>query len=214
MDYQLLAAQLRRPEGEFGLEVTNKMNEGNAYVNRRSIDLLNIGIGERVLEIGMANGIFCEEIVRTRHAIYTGCDFSETMIMAATALNAKRVETSQASFHLCAASALPFPDHTFHKIFTVNTIYFWENPGEELREIFRVLKPGGKIVVGIRSKSSMQNLPMVQYGFKLYTNEGLESILVEAGFNAVKVIQEDEPVITMQGKAIYFQALFGVGVKA
>ncbi|RAW00601.1 class I SAM-dependent methyltransferase [Pseudochryseolinea flava] len=213
MDYELLAAQLRRPEGEMGMEVTSKMNENNVYVNRRSIDILNIEPGEKVLEIGMANGFFCEEIVRTRQALYTGCDFSESMVEAATKLNAKRVDTSQASFHLGDAAHLPFVDNSFDKVFTVNTIYFWHHAVDELGEILRVMKPGAKLVVGIRSKASMQNLPMVQYGFKLYDAYELECALTDAGFCAVKVMKEEEPVITVAGKMIYFESLFGVGKK-
>jgi ubiquinone/menaquinone biosynthesis C-methylase UbiE len=209
MDYQQLAAQLRQPHGDFGIEVAAKMNQNNIYVNRRSIDILAIAPGEKVLEIGMANGYFCEEIVRTRQAVYTGCDFSELMVAAAKKLNAGRVETLQASFHLCEAANLPFPDSTFDKVFTVNTLYFWEDPQQALAEIRRVMKPDGKLVVGIRSKASMQQLPMVQYGFTLYDNEGLERTLEHAGFHAVKVLAEDEPVISVEGKTIYFQSLFG-----
>jgi ubiquinone/menaquinone biosynthesis C-methylase UbiE len=213
MDYQQLASQLRRPQGDFGLEVAAKMNENNVYVNRRSIDILNIAIAEKVLEIGMANGYFCAEIVCTRQAFYTGCDFSAIMVSAATKRNLQYVETSQASFHLCEASKLPFPDQTFDKVFTVNTLYFFQHPLDELAEIRRVMKPNAKFVIGIRSKESMEKLPMVQYGFQLYDDTALQHLLEEAGFRAVTVLKEDEPIITMQGNTIYFQSLFGIGLK-
>jgi hypothetical protein len=75
------------------------------------------------------------------------------------------------------------------------------------------MKPEGKLVIGIRSKESMLNLPMVQYGFKLYDEHELEALLQQTGLQSVKVFKEDEPVISVAGNTVYFQSLFGIGQK-
>jgi SAM-dependent methyltransferase len=55
---------------------------------------------------------------------------------------------------------LPFEDETFDKIFTVNTVYFWENPVEFLNEIYRVLKDDGTFVLTFGQRDFMEKLPL------------------------------------------------------
>lgn len=51
---------------------------------------------------------------------------------------------------------LPFNNDSFDKVFCINVVYFWEKPFDNLMEIHRVLKPGGKFYTGIRDKESMK----------------------------------------------------------
>ncbi|RYD81064.1 MAG: methyltransferase domain-containing protein, partial [Sphingobacteriales bacterium] len=69
---------------------------------------------------------------------------------------------------LCSASKLPFKDQYFNKAFTVNTVYFWENPMAEMQEIYRLIKPGGAFILAFRPKHTMQNYPFTVYGFRMY----------------------------------------------
>jgi ubiquinone/menaquinone biosynthesis C-methylase UbiE len=50
------------------------------------------------------------------------------------------------------AAHIPYPDQRFDKAFAVHVIYFWPQPQQELREIRRVLRPGGLLVLGHRPK--------------------------------------------------------------
>ena len=40
-----------------------------------------------------------------------------------------------------------FPDASFDAVLCVNVVYFWENPAAHLREILRVLRPGGMLCI-------------------------------------------------------------------
>src|SRR5690606_10876458 len=88
---------------------------------------------------------------------------------------------------------LPFPDSSFTKIFTVNTIYFWEDVGAVLAEFRRVLKPNGILTVAVRPKEVMQQYPFTQYGFTMYTREELEQTLTDKGYEVTQSIEKDEP---------------------
>jgi SAM-dependent methyltransferase len=44
-------------------------------------------------------------------------------------------------------SALPFPDDKFDLVSAVETQYYWPDLASDMREILRVLKPGGKLIV-------------------------------------------------------------------
>lgn len=200
MDFQTMAAQLRQPHGAQGIEIADQMNRSNALINRYVIELLQVSDNDRILEIGMGNGIFVSEILeKAKDVTYAGCDFSSLMIDEAGRHNQAWINSKKAVFHFTTADHLPFPDQEFDKCMTVNTLYFWENPGRELQEIYRVLKPGGKLVLGIRSEESMLNLPFVQYGFNTYTGDRVISLLQENGFGQAEMHTQTEPEREMNG---------------
>ena len=73
----------------------------------------------------------------------------------------------------------------------INTIYFWDEPLANLKEIKRVLKSDGKLVIGIRSADKMKELPVTQYNFRLYNPEAVKDLLVKAGFTNVLIDRRD-----------------------
>ncbi len=211
MDYQLLAAQLRKPEGDFGIEVGEQMNLFNREINLRTITLLNIEENEKVLEIGTGNGLFCKEVLKSNNSCtYTGVDYSELMVKEAFFKNQDWVDLKRADFMWAEASNLPFPDHYFHKIFSVNTLYFMENPERELSEIKRLLKPGGLAIISIRDKDSVQALPVTPYGFQLYNEDDLRKLLLKGGFSNVNILKEKDPEIIIEETPLSYNSLYGM----
>ncbi|MCH5715331.1 hypothetical protein [Niabella hibiscisoli] len=55
-ELEQLAGQLRQPNGAAGIDVANMMNENNIGMTHHSIDKLELGNGQRVLELGHGNG--------------------------------------------------------------------------------------------------------------------------------------------------------------
>jgi len=216
MEHSFLAAQLKKPEGEAGKRVAENMNTSNSLINRHAIHHLHIGADDRVLEIGMGNGFFCKEVLLRHPSVtYTGCDFSELMIAEAIDLNREWIAQQRAGFHLCDAAALPFDENFFSKIFTVNTIYFWEAPWKELTEMYRVLQPGGKIVIALRTRESMLQLPFTAFGFHQLEKEDIAPLLQQAGFTHISLSEEAEPPYEMKGHEglIQLQALYAIAHK-
>jgi len=204
-----VAAQLREPEGELGQQVAEKMNESNAQMNREAIRLLDLQNADRVLEIGMANGNFIPELFNTYPTIqYTGVDASPSMVADAMLRNEQLMRVDKVKFLRAVAKDLPFPDESFNKIFTLNCIYFWDNPSEELSSIYRVLKPGGIFLVGIRPRHQMEKLPFSKYGFCLYSEAEITTLLEENNFHVLDTVSHEESSFDLTGEKIELSSLF------
>jgi len=192
--FQSVAAQLRKPEGEYAITIAEKMNESNLLLNTYTIEALNITEGDSILEIGMGNGYFVKQIVDSANNVtYCGCDYSPQMIEESVRLNTDLVANGSAQFHHASAETLPYPDNSFTKIFTVNTIYFWVDVEAVLNEFKRVLRPGGTLTVAVRPKNVMEHYPFTQYGFTMYSRDELEQTLTGNGYEVIQSIEKDEP---------------------
>jgi ubiquinone/menaquinone biosynthesis C-methylase UbiE len=209
-----LAAQLRQPSGEPGRLTGEWMNRGNVQMNSDTIKVLAATAGDNILEVGMGNGFFVQEIVQQDTGIqYTGADFSEVMIAEASRINSAWINNGQVNFVLADVAALPFADAAFNKIFTINTIYFWNDPVKILAELKRVLQPKGTLIITLRPRRHMQNYPFVKYGFTMYSREEAESLLTQQGFTIAQTLENREPDFDLNGQTVPMENLVIEAVK-
>ncbi len=179
-----IAAQLRKPAGVDGVRTADLMSAVNKQIIFDTFRALHAEGGNNILEIGMGNGLHVKDILERSEGIqYNGCDYSQLMVEESEKINAAWINQGRASFIHCEASSLPFPDRTFNKVFTINTIYFWDNIANTLDEIKRVLQPGGKLIIGFRPRRQMEKYPFKKYGFTQFSKEDVESILKDNGLS-------------------------------
>ena len=203
LTFQEIAGQLRMPTGETGRRTGEKMNTGNQLINEWTIELLNPRPNDNILEIGMGNGAFVEKILQGDVSIsYSGIDYSDIMIKEATMLNKSLIEKNCAHFLLGRAEELPFMCHSFDKVFSVNTIYFWEDTTKVFNEIKKVLKPEGKLIIAIRPESVMSVYPFAAYGFRMFSKDALVGLFESIGFHVTDVVERDEPEQELNGNKI------------
>lgn len=192
-----VAGQLRQPHGPGGIKTASLMQQNNAGMIRSAIDLLTIKDYAQVLEIGPGNGSHLNYLLEKAANIhYQGLDIAETMVAEATKLNAEAVKNRQADFALGDGRTIPFPSGSFDAVFTVNTVYFWDNPGRYLLDIHRSMKTNGLLSLCFATATFMQQLPFTQYGFRLYEQDELAVLVTEAGFNIRDIYELTEVVIT------------------
>ena len=115
--------------------------------------------------------------------------------------------------YTASVEKLPFDDDSFNAICTINTLYFWPDARECCKETQRVLKPGGKIYIGIRSKEEAQKLPSTQYGFTLYEKDEAIALLENAGFINVHVKEQTDPPIQFNGETKIYLSWVVIGQK-
>ncbi len=172
-----LAAQLRCPQGEMGIETGLNMNMSNQAMISETLNLLQLPANADVLELGPGNAQHLEALLeqyKTRS--YHGLEISQTMCDQAAKRN-EHLDHPGIQFSCYDGLRLPFENESFDTVFTINTIYFWEQPLLLLAEIARVLRPGGKCLLTFAQAAFMQQLPFVQYGFTLYDTERIAALL-------------------------------------
>lgn len=198
-----VAAQLSAPTGERGKQVAEKMAVSNDNMIRRSIALLDLKAGEYVLEIGPGSATHAAFLMEQAAELdYTGIDISATMVEEANRLNAGLVESGKVVFRQSDAGIIDFPDQSFDKIFTVNTLYFWTDPKAYAKEIYRVLKPGGHFCLAFCTKDFMEQLPFTKWVFRLYDVETAIRLLESAGFDVSQTTIEKDATINNLGEQV------------
>ncbi|MEL7120275.1 MAG: class I SAM-dependent methyltransferase [Bacteroidota bacterium] len=190
-----IESQLSCPSGANGIEVGNSMNQFNISMTLDTINWLNLENDHSILEIGHGNCGHLKQILEKGNNIqYNGLEISETMHQEAVANNASAISNGNISFQLYDGLNMPFPDDSFDKIMTVNTIYFWTEPQQLLTEIARVLKPQGQCIITYSQKDFMVNLPFVQNKFKLYDNEAITNLVSNSHMHCLEIIDRHERV--------------------
>jgi len=100
--------------------------------------------GGKVCDLGCGDGYGSLKLGQLGYAV-TGIDVSEEMIHKAREINTGNA----ASFEKGNISSLPFAVNSFDAVLAINSLEWIEEPIEALKEIQRVVKPGGNACVGI-----------------------------------------------------------------
>jgi ubiquinone/menaquinone biosynthesis C-methylase UbiE len=182
-ELQSIASQLKKPEGEKGIEMANMMHETNINMTLSAIRNLHISQGDNILELGHGNAAHLEHLMQqSNHLKYYGLEMSELMFQEARQINRNYVSQKQAFFSLYDGNVIPFSDAHFNKIFTVNTLYFWQEPVKLLMEIYRVLDNKGIFCLTFAQESFMKKLPFTEFEFELYNTEKVEKLISQMPF--------------------------------
>jgi arsenite methyltransferase len=186
MTARFVARQLSRPSGLLGKFVLSVMNRKNAKMNKFAIRQLSVVRSDRVLEIGFGGGVTIPDLIENARFV-AGVDRSPDVIRQAKTKFSHAVVSGKASFHEGSVEALPFNSSSFEKAFTVNTVYFWRSLDTGLREIHRVLAPGGHLVMGFLPKEWMDRLKLPADIFTSQTSAGVVTAIQEAGFRVIRI---------------------------
>ena len=183
---RLVAGQLRTPSGLGGRLIAWVMNRFNRGMHVAAAAALAPGRADRVLEVGFGGATLLEELLRrVPEGSVTGLELSETMLKGARHRLRREIGRGRLALHEGTVDRLPFPDGAFDRVVSLNTIYFWSDAGRGLRELRRVLAPGGRLLLGYGDLDAMAAMPFTAHGFRLYQADEVEGLLRSAGFEAV-----------------------------
>jgi ubiquinone/menaquinone biosynthesis C-methylase UbiE len=113
------------------------------FSNRTVLKTLNPQYGSSILDVGCGTGILLQQLRQLGEGLNLhGMDIAPEMVKVARAKFGKSVELRQGS-----ANSLPYDDNTFDYVTCATSFHHYPNPDNSLREMFRVLKLGGKLVL-------------------------------------------------------------------
>lgn len=112
---------------------------------RLALSMFSPNPGERILDVGCGTGNFSTKLAASG-CIVTGIDLSGEMLKEA---KRKAVEKKlDIDFQLMDVYELRFPDCCFDAVFSMAAFEFVSEPARAYGEMFRVLKPGGRMLIG------------------------------------------------------------------
>ncbi len=190
----LLRSQFGKPSGLFGaLFMGPILNLSNTRLVHAAVELLDPQPKDTVLDIGFGGGLSLVALAaKAPGAKIVGVDYSREMVEAAARLVRDKKLDDRVSVKWGDVAKLPFRAGTFHKVLTVNSLYDWLHLTASLREVARVMKPGGRLAAGFRSAASLGPLTHDWEGFRLYQPQEFAGIMRRAGFEVLRVEHRDQ----------------------
>ncbi|MEM0996319.1 MAG: methyltransferase domain-containing protein [Bacteroidota bacterium] len=199
-----IARQLRHPQGESGIKMGENMHKSNFAMTQAAVALLELQPGQTVIEIGHGSARHLPWLLAQGDDLrYIGLEVSATMHAEAKRLNQSALQSGAVDLKLYDGRTfkLPFPVPQAD-IFTVNTIYFWDQPEAMMAEIDRILPVGGALVLAFAEKEFMARLPFTPYGFRSYDEAAVVEITASTQLHLDQVETHRDQVFSKAGDPV------------
>lgn len=138
--------QVKKPTRFVGRLFAWLMNSSHATLTDWALTHLEINKDARVLDVGCGGGRTIERLAGIVAAVY-GIDYAAGSVAASRTHNRRLIEEGKVFVEQASVSRLPFADSFFELVTAVETQYYWPDTSNDMQEILRVLKPGGRLMV-------------------------------------------------------------------
>lgn len=195
-----LVGQCRQPHGWLGRWFLRNMNKRHSPLTDWGLAHTAIPSAGNLLDIGCGGGRTLQKLAAAApQGHICGLDHSAASVAASSKLNAAAIARGQMEIRQGSVSLLPWPDATFALATAVETHFFWPSLPGDVREVLRVLEPGGQFIViaevykgsGKTAAQMMEKYSHVS-GMTLLTADEHRALLADAGFTGVQVFENHD----------------------
>ena len=183
---EFIDRQHSQPKGIWGILFGEKMALQHRPEMLWTVDLLRLKQEESILELGCGSG-YAMKLLLQQPTVkqVVGLDISQTMVGTSTIRNRDEVRRGRARFVQGNVNHLAFKDNYFSKVFSIHSVYFWDNLPHTMAEIYRVLKPTGTLIITL--SNGMDGEPWDEINDML--EQQLIPIMQQSGFENIKLLR-------------------------
>lgn len=180
------------PQGKLGEELINNMNINHEKLAQWGVSQIDIPKDAMILDIGCGGGVNIKRFLKlTDNKVY-GIDYSELSVQKSTEMNQKEVDTKRCIIRQETVSDMSFDDDTFDIITAFETVYFWPDFKNDLKEVNRVLKKDGIFLIcneALPKENDERQKEFIELlNCNIYSEEELTEKLKNSNFSEVKTI--------------------------
>jgi ubiquinone/menaquinone biosynthesis C-methylase UbiE len=178
------------PNGIGGKITTKIMNFMNQNQYKAVLDNIELNNEDVLLDIGFGNGYLINKLLKKNNQmkIY-GIEISNDMLKIVSQKYKQYINNNCLKLLLENINKTSFENELFDKLYTVNTVYFWNNLEQCFSEIKRILKPNGIFINVIYTKEYLDKIKYTKYGFNKYSKDELINITEENGMKIKEIVE-------------------------
>jgi SAM-dependent methyltransferase len=192
-----LVTQVRKPSRWVGRFFARIMNQSHSSLTDWGLSHVAIGEKFRILDVGCGGGRTVSKLAQmASEGSVHGVDYAVGSVAESRAHNKQLIADGRVHIEHGSVSKLPFADDAFDLVAAIETQYYWPNLREDMREILRVLKPGGTLLIVAENykggRLDWLEGPLMKLILRSsrLTPENQRALFTGAGYEGVQVVEE------------------------
>lgn len=191
---RLVDVSARCPSGWIGRRMYRTGPKAHEASFAAVLDWLGPLQGNRCLEVGCGSGVLLERVLAAGAKSAAGLDHSPDMLALTMERNREAIARERLHLKLGDAAYIPWSDQSFDAALSANMFFFVYDTEAVLAELFRILAPGGRLVIATMAaplpKPSLRCpwlYPPIGPALNVHTGEEMGAMYKRAGFTDVSV---------------------------
>jgi len=196
-----LLNQFRKPSGWLGRLNVRDMNRRHSNLTDWALGHISIESRSTILDVGCGGGRTVQKLaaMASQGKVF-GIDYSEASVAVSRRNNKRSIREGRVEIHHGSVAQLPYGDRIFDLVTAVETHFYWPDLPASLREVSRVLKPGGTLVIVAEaykggkhdSRNQLFAQAMQPFGYSHLSLPEHEELLSSIGYSDVKIVEDYE----------------------
>jgi len=187
---RLMAINFRKPGGLFGRYIIRFLKKNQIEYDEMDA-LLKLNKDDNVLEIGYGLGYGIYDYSKKYDCTFHGIDFSRLMYSKARKLNHDNIKRGKVILQCADFDNFNYKNDTFHCIYFLNVIYFWDEIQSRLNKIFSILKQNGKVIIFMADAECFRDNKQFE-GKTIFFRYSIGDVVKEmekTGFKSIETIE-------------------------
>jgi ubiquinone/menaquinone biosynthesis C-methylase UbiE len=197
-----LLNQFRKPTGWFGRLNLASMNRRHSRLTDWGLARVTIGKEATILDVGCGGGRTVSKLAALAPGgSVCGVDYSDASVASSRKTNKRAIQAGRVDIRHASVSDLPFAADMFDLVTAVETHFYWPDLPADLREVLRVLKRGGALLIIAEAYKGGRKARQIQMfadrmsrtgSYSHLTVEEHRELLASAGYSDVQVFEDYE----------------------